>query len=91
VELRHHESYRLLDGKGAALASANRNAMSAARLMDSMTRAASALDRLRNGGRQQVTVQYIAVGDGGQAVVAGKMETGAGRATLGRKRGGGPE
>jgi hypothetical protein len=39
-----------------------------------------ALQRIRSGGRQLVTVQHVHVGDGGQAVVAAK---------IGSKRGGG--
>jgi len=32
-----------------------------------------ALQRVRSGGRQVVTVQHVHVGDGGQAVVAGEI------------------
>src|SRR4051794_7633885 len=35
-----------------------------------------ALQRMRSGGRQVVTVQHVHVGEGGQAVVAGKVATG---------------
>jgi hypothetical protein len=68
---------------------ARRNATSAARLMDSVTRAASALDRMRNGGHQHVTVERLMVADGGQALVAGKVEAGGGAALMGRRYKGG--
>lgn len=61
-----------------ALAEAARTTVAAARLMDSFARAALALDRLRNGGRQTVMVQHVTVGDGGQAVVAGSVAAGGG-------------
>jgi len=35
-----------------------------------------ALQRLRSGGQQVVTVQYVQVEDGGQAVVAGQVGRG---------------
>ena len=42
------------------------------------------LQRLRTGGRQVVTVQHVQVNQGGQAVVAGQVETGGrGRANSG--------
>jgi hypothetical protein len=63
-----------------ALAEATRSATAAARLMDSVTRGALALDRLRNGGRQFVTVQHVNIAGGGQAVVAGSVATGGGGA-----------
>ena len=34
------------------------------------------LDRLRNGNRQTVVVQHVAVSDGGRAVVAGAVAAG---------------
>jgi len=80
-----HERERIGQGSGHAMLEANRCALSAARLMDSVTRVAMALDRLRNGGRQQVTVQHLVVADGGQAVVAGSIGSG-GRSGLGRAR-----
>ncbi len=61
---------------------AARMANTAARLMDAYQRGLLTLDRIRNGGRQTVVVQYVAVAEGGQAVVAGAV----GR---GRQRGGG--
>ena len=39
-------------------------------------RAALTLDRLRHGNRRTVVVQHVAVGDGGQAVVAGAVAAG---------------
>jgi hypothetical protein len=61
-----------------ALAEAARTATAAARLMDACTRSALGQDRLRNGGRQVVTVQHVTVQDGGQAVVAGRVAPGDG-------------
>ncbi len=58
---------------------AARMAMAAARLLDASQRAALALDRLKNGGRQLVTVQHVTVREGGQAVVAGAVDRGVGR------------
>jgi hypothetical protein len=51
----------------------------AARLLDASQRAALTLKRLRNGGRQVVTVQHVAVGAGRKAVVAGTVRRGGGR------------
>jgi hypothetical protein len=62
---------------------AARMGAAAARMMDTFQRGLLTLDRLRNGGRQVVTVQHVNVGDGGQAVVAGKVSTGGRRS---RKR-----
>jgi hypothetical protein len=51
-------------------------ATAAARMMEATARAALVLDRLRNGNRQTVVVQHVAVGDGGRAVVAGAVTAG---------------
>ncbi len=45
-------------------------------MMDAFGRAALTLERLRNGGKQTVVVQHVAVADGGQAVVAGTVTPG---------------
>jgi hypothetical protein len=58
---------------------AARMATAAARVLDASQRAALALERLRNGGRQVVTVQHVTVEDGGQAVVTGAAGRGVGR------------
>ncbi|GAA0571127.1 hypothetical protein GCM10009416_07160 [Craurococcus roseus] len=58
---------------------AARMAVAAARLLDVSQRAALTLERLRNGGRQVVTVQHVSVGEGGRAVVAGTVGRGVGR------------
>lgn len=58
-----------------ALTDATRSANAAARVMAAFTQGAVALDRLRNGNRQVVTVQHVTVAGGGQAVVAGTMTT----------------
>jgi hypothetical protein len=55
---------------------AARLATAAARMMEATARAALVLDRLRNGNRQTVVVQHVAVSDGGRAVVAGAVATG---------------
>lgn len=70
-ELHRHRAAPHLNA--GALDSATRTAAAAARLMDACSRAALSLDRLRNGGRQVVTVQHVTVADGGRAVVAGSV------------------
>jgi hypothetical protein len=55
---------------------AARMAGSAARMMETFQRGALTLERLRNGGKQTVVVQHVAVSDGGQAVVAGTVTPG---------------
>jgi hypothetical protein len=57
---------------------AARMARAAARLLECSQRGALTLDRLRNGGRQTVTVQHVTVQEGGQAVVAGTLKQGRG-------------
>jgi hypothetical protein len=66
---------------------AARLANAGARMMSAYTDALLALDRVRRGGKQTVTVvhQNVSVGPGGQAVVAGSMK--AGRARGHRRRG----
>ena len=64
-----------------ALADAARSGAVAARLLSAFSQGALALDRLRHGARQTVTVQHVTVEDGGQAVVAGSVNQGGGRAT----------
>jgi hypothetical protein len=79
---KHRKASHLNTG---ALAEATRTATAAARLMDSFTRGALALDRLRNGGQQSVTVthqhidQRVAVASGGAAIVAGSVSPGGGK------------
>jgi hypothetical protein len=68
-----------------ALNDAARTSNAAARLMVACQGAALALDRLKNGARQNITVQHIDVRDGGQAVVQGNVATDVG--TRGRGRG----
>jgi hypothetical protein len=58
---------------------AARLATAAARMMEATARAVLALDRLRNGNRQTVVVQHVAVAEGGQAVVAGTVAPGGRR------------
>jgi hypothetical protein len=52
---------------------ATRSAHAAARASEAFQRGMLTLDRLRNGGRQNVVVQHVNVGSGAQAVVAGAM------------------
>jgi hypothetical protein len=67
---------------------ATRLANAGARMMSAYTDALLALDRIRRGGKQTVTVvhQNVAVGPGGQAVVAGAVK---GRGPRGKGTGGG--
>jgi hypothetical protein len=53
-----------------------RLANTAARLMDTYQRAMLTLKRYRSDGRQIVTVQHVKVADGGQALIAGAVNTG---------------
>lgn len=59
----------------AALADAARSGTVAARLVGAYAQGALALDKLQNGARQVITVQYVSVGEGGRAVVAGNVTT----------------
>jgi len=59
-----------------ALADATRSATAGARVLAAFAQGALALDRLRYGSRQVVTVQHVTVAEGGQAVVAGTVTTG---------------
>lgn len=52
---------------------ATRSANAAARASEAFQRGMLTLDKLRNGGRQNVVVQHVNVGNGAQAVVAGAM------------------
>jgi len=52
---------------------------STARVMDVYQQGLAALQRLRRGGNQTVTVQHVHVADGGQAVVTGNVRTRARR------------
>ena len=58
---------------------AARMASASARMMETFQRGLLTLERLRNGGKQTVVVQHVAVADGGQAVVAGTMNQGGER------------
>jgi hypothetical protein len=59
----------------AANIEASRSANASARLMEAYQKGLLTLDTLRNGRKQVVTVQYINVTDGGQAVVAGSVKS----------------
>jgi hypothetical protein len=67
---------------------AARLANAGARMMSAYTDALLALDRIRRGGRQTVKVihQHVAVGPGGQAVVAGSIAAGGPGRRKGRGR-----
>ena len=67
----------------AALAEATRSATAGARVLAAFAQGALALDRLRNGSRQVVTVQHVTVTDGGKAVVAGSVTSGGERGSPG--------
>jgi hypothetical protein len=56
--------------------SATRLLNTSARLMGSFQDGMTTLHRMRRGGQQTVTVQHVQVSDGGQAVVAGSVESG---------------
>ena len=56
-----------------AAAEAVKCANAGARVMTAFSQGAMALDRLRNGAQQTVTVQHVSVASGGQAVVAGTV------------------
>jgi hypothetical protein len=58
---------------------AARMARAAARAFEASQRGMLVLERLRNGGQQVVTVQYVNVQEGGAAVIAGRMDRGGGR------------
>lgn len=58
-----------------ALTEATRCATAGARVLAAFAQGAVALDRLRHGNRQVVTVQHVTVAEGGQAVVAGSVTT----------------
>jgi hypothetical protein len=70
-----HRYQKARDLNLSALADAARSGAVAARLMGACAQGTLALDRLRNGGRQVITVQHVTVADGGQAVVAGNVTT----------------
>jgi len=83
----HSLAMRMMAGAGEDLAAykssghqyqhrsieACRTANTAARLLDAYQRGLLTLERMRNGGRQTVTVQHVNVAAGGQAVVAGAV------------------
>jgi hypothetical protein len=58
----------------AANIEAARSATAAAKLMEAFQRAMLTFDSIRNGRKQQITVQHVTVQDGGQAVVAGAIK-----------------
>ena len=58
-----------------------------ARVMTTFQQGLLTLQRMRTGGQQVVTVQHVEVRDGGQAVVAGKMQTGGASKRTGGGRG----
>ena len=58
---------------------AGRSTNAAARASEAFAKAILALEKIRNGGRQTVVVQHVAVADGGRALVAGTVTPGATR------------
>jgi hypothetical protein len=55
---------------------ASRMTHASARMMDIYQKGILALNKVRTGGQQTVTVQHVNVTDGGQAVVTGALKTG---------------
>ena len=51
-----------------------------ARLMQIFQDGIRLIDKIRTGGRQVVVVQHVQVSEGGQAVIAGKVQTRGGKA-----------
>jgi hypothetical protein len=77
---RHHDEAReRANVQGTRLAGA------IARMSGSFQSGMTTLQRLRSGGTQRVIVQHVTVSEGGQAVVAGQVET-SGPAPGGRPR-----
>jgi len=77
---RHHDEAReRANVQGTRLAGA------IARMSGAYQSGMTTMQRLRSGGTQRVIVQHVTVTEGGQAVVAGQVETG-GRAPGGRSR-----
>ena len=73
AELHKHQTAGFLNP--GALAEATRSATAGARVLSAFAQGAVAMDRLRNGNRQVVTVQHVTVADGGQGVFAGSVTT----------------
>lgn len=63
----------------ACVLEATRCANAQARTAEAYQKGMLTLDRVRNGGKQHVTVQHVNVQDGGQAVVAGTVGRGNGQ------------
>ena len=80
MELEHNPDLReRANVQGTRLAGA------IARMSGSYQSGLTTMQRLRSGGTQRVIVQHVTVSEGGQAVVAGQVETG-GPAPGGRPR-----
>jgi hypothetical protein len=62
--------------EGIYAVEAARVANASARMMDAFQKGTLALHKLRTGGKQVVTVQHVNVSDGGQAIVAGGINSG---------------
>jgi hypothetical protein len=73
-------------GNQALSVESARSANSASRLITTYQNGMLALDRIRRGGKQTVTVQHMHVTDGGQAIVAGTVKGGGSRGTGRRAR-----
>lgn len=73
------------NGSGTAAAEAARLTNAACRLMDAYRQALLAIQRLRTGGTQMVTVQHVHVGEGAQAVI-GNVQTGGAPQAGGREK-----
>lgn len=66
------------DVRQSANVEATRVVNAVSRLMAAYQQGAQTLQRLRSGGRQVVTVQYVNIANGGQAIVTGELAKSAG-------------
>jgi hypothetical protein len=71
---RSYKSYKYLDGQKKETEIQAKLINAAARLMDIYDRKMRTFQKLRNGGRQVVTVQHVQVTDKAQAIVTGSMD-----------------
>jgi len=76
----HHTAMRLVElstHPNLAPADVTRFAAAASRMMEAYQTGCVTLLKLKNRGRQRVLVQYVRVGSGGQAVIAGRVDRGS--------------
>lgn len=85
----HFQAMRLMakaNGINEDSAAIQRLINASARLMNTYQQALHTLHKMRTGGRQVVTVQHLNISDGGQAMVAGNVNTGGGKDDAGGDR-----